>query len=433
MEAATPLRQAHVAIVGDRLVIDGLVVDDECAVRLVRERADAGDDPSAIVVDAVEIGARILDREQTGANADFVRNEFERTAREVESGFAERAKEVADELGRKVEEVFGPESGQLSKALQRHFSDESDVAVQNRVRDVLIDVMARSREELLKQFASGDDHNPLGDFKQSVVRMLQDAAQRQDGSLGKLEDRMTALQVELQALRDEREKHEEVEAERERGTAKGRTFEEAVYAAVDSIASGQGDDCDAVGDLFGATRKTGDVLVEVDACRGPSRGRIVFEAKHSKLSKPEAFKQLDRAIRERDAEFAVLVVPAEEILPARTHSLREYNGDKLLVAYDPDSDDRLPLEVAYSLARARVLMTHAAGEGVDAGAVRDTVERALGALDDVRKIKQQLTGARHGIDRAQSVVDEMSGRVRTLLGRIDELVAGPAADAPDET
>src|SRR2546421_12369656 len=306
MEAATPLRHAHIAILGDRLVVDGLVVDDETAVRLVREREEAGEDPAAVIVDALEIGARVLEREQAGANADFVRNEFERTAREVETGFAERAKEVAEELGRKGDEVFGPESGHLSKALERHFSDESDVAVQDRVRDVLAEVMARSREDLVKQFASGDGHNPLGGFKQSVVRMLQDAAQRQDGNLGRLEERMTALHLQLQSLRDEQVKHEELDAERERGTAKGRTFEEAVFAAIGSIAAAQGDDCDAVGDLMGATRKTGDVVVDVDACRGPARGRIVFEAKHSKLSKPKAFEELDRAMRERGADFAVV-------------------------------------------------------------------------------------------------------------------------------
>jgi len=38
MEAATPLRQPHVGTIGNRLVVDGLVVEDECAVRLVRER-----------------------------------------------------------------------------------------------------------------------------------------------------------------------------------------------------------------------------------------------------------------------------------------------------------------------------------------------------------------------------------------------------------
>ena len=36
MEAATPLRQAQVRTVGDRLMVDGLVVEDDCAVRLVR-------------------------------------------------------------------------------------------------------------------------------------------------------------------------------------------------------------------------------------------------------------------------------------------------------------------------------------------------------------------------------------------------------------
>ncbi|TML36194.1 MAG: hypothetical protein E6G29_05850 [Actinobacteria bacterium] len=429
MEAATPLRHAHVGIFGDRLVVDGLVIDDECAVRLVRERAEAGDDAAKVVADAVEIGARILEREQAGANADFVRAEFERTAHEVESGFSERAKQVADELGRKVDEVFGPESGHLSKALQRHFSDESDVAVQNRVRDALTEVTARLREDLLKQFASGDEHNPLGDFKQSVVRMLQDAAQRQDGNLGRLEERMTALHLQLQSLRDEQVKHEELDAERERGTAKGRTFEEAVFAAIGSIAAAQGDDCDAVGDLMGATRKTGDVVVDVDACRGPARGRIVFEAKHSKLSKPKAFEELDRAMRERDADFAVMVVPAEDSLPARTRPLHEYNGDKLLVAYEPDGDDRLALEVGYSLARARVLMTRGDGEGLDAAAVSEAVERTLGALEDVRRIKQQLTGAENGIDRARSILDDMAARVRSLLEQIDELVT---AGTPDD-
>ena len=158
----------------------------------------------------------------------------------------------------------------------------------------------------------------------------------------------------------------------------------------------------------------------------------MFEAKNSKISKPKAFEQLDRAMRERDAEFAVLVVPAEDALPARTRALQEHNGDKLLVAYEPEGDNGLALEVAYSLARARVLMTRSAGDGVDAGAVRDTVERALGALEDVRRIKQQLARAETGIEGARDILDSMSGRVRGLLGQIDELVSVSADDAGDE-
>ncbi|HEX8744810.1 MAG TPA: hypothetical protein VF712_16920, partial [Thermoleophilaceae bacterium] len=103
MEAATPLRSPSVRTIGDRLVVDGLVVGDECAVRLVREREEAGEDTARTVVDAIEIGARVLDREQAGANADFVRSEFDKVSREVEAAFTERAREAAQALEKQME------------------------------------------------------------------------------------------------------------------------------------------------------------------------------------------------------------------------------------------------------------------------------------------------------------------------------------------
>jgi DNA repair ATPase RecN len=76
-----------------------------------------------------------------------------------------------------------------------------------------------------------------------------------------------------------------------------------------------------------------------------------------------------------------------------------------------------------------VLMARGGQEGVDGAAVHDVVERALNAMDDVRKVKSQLTGAKTGIDKAYTLVEEMSARVRALLQEIDALVR-PADEAP---
>lgn len=426
MEAATPLRQPHVRVMGDRLVVDGLVVDDECAVRLVREREQNGDDPAKTVRDAVEIGARVLDREQAGANAEFVKTEFEKASRQVQHEFTDQARTIAQFFEKQFAAVFDEQDGQFTKELERRFGDGSAISVQNRIREALAETMTKSREDLVRQFSAADERNPLADFKAAAVEQIQQAAHRSDATQRALLEKMAELEKQLQALRLEKEKLEEVEAERERGTAKGRTFEEAVAEAVDEIALAQGDVAEAVGDLKEATGKVGDIVVAIDGCNGPARGRIVIEAKDRRLSRPGALGELDKAMAERSADFAMLVVPTEDEVPAKLEPLREYNGDKLVVALDPEVGT-LALELGYRLARARVLMKRSDADGIDAGAVGDTVERALAALSEERKVKQQLTGAKTSIDKAYEHVDGMTARVRGLLAEIDTLVR-PASD-----
>jgi hypothetical protein len=118
-------------------------------------------------------------------------------------------------------------------------------------------------------------------------------------------------------------------------------------------------------------------------------------------------------------------VPSEDKLPARAPALREVGGDKLFVVYDPEDGSRLALEVAYSLARARVLMAKGGGEGLDASALRAEVERAVGAMEDVRRVKLHLTNAVSGIEEARRVVDALAERVRGHLGQIEALLAPP--------
>jgi hypothetical protein len=382
-----------------------------------------------VVADAVEVGARVLEREQAAVDAEFVRNELERVSAEVERAFTDKARVVAEFFGTKVDEVFGPEDGHLAKELQRLFGEGSAAAVQHQLRQVMADQSARMREDLLRQFSSADGSNPLADFKAAHLRVTRDVAARQEAQLEAMREQLVALKLELQALQAEKRRAEEVAAEHQRSTAKGRPYEEAVAEAVDAIARGQGDDCDAVGDFRGLGGRKGDVVVDIEGCSGAPRGRIVFEAKNSRRSRKEALAELEEAMATRAGDYGVWVVPSEDKLPARAPALREVGGDKLFVVYDPEEGSRLALEVAYALARARVLMAKGGAEGLDAAALRAEAERALDAMEDVRRVKLHLTNATSGIEEARRVVEAMAERVRGHLAQIQALLA--PADEPE--
>ena len=149
----------------------------------------------------------------------------------------------------------------------------------------------------------------------------------------------------------------------------------------------------------------------------------MFEAKNSRRSRKEALGELEEAMAQRGADYGVWVVPSDDKLPARAPALREIGGDKLFVVHDPEEGSRLALEVAYSLARARVLMAKGGVEGLDTAALRAEVDRALGAMEDVRRVKLHLTNASSGIEEARRVVEAMAERVRGHLAQIETLLA----------
>jgi len=427
MEAATPLRPTRVHTLVGRLIVENLVVDDPAAAELVRERADAGEDPARVVADAIEIGARVLDREQAGASVEVLRADLEKASREVEQRLGATSEQVVTELRTRLEEAFGPEQGHVTKVLHRHFGADSTGAVQHQVRAAVAELLTESRERLFKQFSSAEESNPLAAFQRGAVAAIRQSSDQQHSHLREMNQRIGALQLEVTKLQAEKEKALGVAAEHDRSTAKGRPYEEAVFEAIDVIAGGQGDDCDAVGDLPGVGGRKGDVLVAIDGCSGSPRGRIVFEAKNSQVPKKRALEELDEAMAQRDAAYGVWVVPAEDKLPARTQPLREINGDKLFVVYDPE-DGRLALQVAYSLARARVLMARGDADGLDASALRAEVERAVGALEEGRRIRQQLTHAANGVEAAREILDGMERRVKVHLAQVDALLAAAGAE-----
>jgi len=393
----------------DRLVIERLTVTDKRAARVVRERVEGGQEATRTVVDAIEIGARVLDREDAAAEVDYVRAEFERHAGELRERLT-RSLEAGDE--------------KLAERISHNFDGGRDGSVQKEIAELVRDALDEQRTALLKQFSAEDGANPLTDFKGAIVRAFRDLGARQQAGEEALRSRLEALTREVVELSKDDEADRLVAEAEAAGTRKGLGFEARVHAAIEGIASSRGDFATHTGgeQAEGGGRK-GDTLVELEAAEGPSAGRIVFEAKDTKLSKNEAWAELNEGMAARAAGYAVLVVAGEERVPAGRQQLHEYEGNKLIVAVDRDEPEGLPLETAYRLAAARLKLAREGDLQVDAAAVRDAAAEAVSTLKQAQAIRSSLTGIKTSSDKARANLDAMVEAVRAKLERIESLIA----------
>lgn len=406
-----------VRVLEDRIVVESLTIADRDTARVVRERAETGQPPAETVTKSIEIGARVLEREGTSAEVDYVKAEF--------------AKHTA-EMAEKLVGMIDSGNDQLAEEIAKSFGADRQGTVQHQIKEMLVRFAEVQRESLARQFSAKDGTNPLSDFKEGVVRALQEAEARRQNESQEGRKRIEQLTREIVELKERDDGDRRVAEAEAAGTRKGLAFEDSVHSAIERIASLRGDVATHTGgEQAEGGGKKGDILVELRAAEGPSSGRILFEVKDKNLSRNEAWRELNDGMAARAASFAVLVVAGEERLPSRCEPLCEYEGNKLIVAVDRDEPGGLGLEVAYRLAAARVAMAHDSGLEVDAVAVRDTAQEAVSTLKQAQAIRSTLTGIKTSSDKARAGLDGLVESVRAKLERIDALVAAEAEEQAD--
>ena len=346
---------------------------------------------------ALVVGAVALQGIGTVTRVDYVRKEFQSMQHELDN----KIKEVFLEDGRlsRVLERFLGENGELKRALDSHFGEKGSV---------IYNVLNPS-----------DESTPLGKFRKQLQQELD--TDQEGTAFNKLkkamDDGFKQVLIALHAA-------EAVEKERQKGTAKGRDFQSYVQEALDSMARDFEDTVDFVGDESGPLGKVGDILV----CLNPRdvggvERRIVVEAKITSITmtgKKSFLKELDRARENRGAHYAIGAVH-ESGVPAAVGAFRRYSGEKIVCSVS--EEETLPLEIAYKVARAEILLSCMRKEAkFDPSYLKAKVDEIQGQLDTVRAVKRSLTGAEGKIGDARKDLEEMERAIREILNEILEMV-----------
>ena len=277
--------------------------------------------------------------------------------------FVDAPARVAERLDQKVDEAFGAETAHVARCSSAT-SATSQGAVQHQVRTS----SARSPGRCARTCAGSSPRRAT-----EPARRLQGVAARDAPSGAGAADRAAERhdeQIEAMRLEVGGAARREGQARGGRGRARqghreGAHVRGGRAEALDRVALAQGDDCEAVGDFMGARARRATSSSASTAAPARRAGGSSSRSRTSRLSKPKAVEELDRCKAERNADYAILVVPSEDKVPARMLRCGSTTATSSSSRSTPRRARRSALQVAYSLARARVLMAKGGGDGVD--------------------------------------------------------------------
>lgn len=141
----------------------------------------------------------------------------------------------------------------------------------------------------------------------------------------------------------------------------------------------------------------------------------------------ELLEDLDGAKKNRGADVAVAVMGSRDDLKDVKETIgvfRDYANRGMICVLDKETLDPIALEVAYKLARAKLLLSLQAktmkSEFIDMAEIDALIVNIKGKLSEFSAIKGTLTKASGAITNAQSQIDEMRADLITKLDDLSE-------------
>ncbi|HXG75729.1 MAG TPA: hypothetical protein VNJ53_04095 [Gaiellaceae bacterium] len=396
---AVPIRKNEPSIYvdGNEVFIDNLRCGDSELLALVREAPD----PEPVVQTCLAVGARAVRLTGTTAEAAAVEARFAALEHRVEQGVT-RAVEL---IGTTAAQYLDPERGalksmldELEKCLGDAFDPESKASVLAKFEGLLAGGTVEMKKAVRDMVDPGNPESPLGRLRAEMGGELKEVRQ----ALEQLRRQVAVEQTEAEVL--------------ELAAVKGRKFEETVYEAATGFVSLYGDEVELVGDHGGAGgSKCGDIAVTLNEADTPGmRAQYVVEVKDRKLSLRDALRELERAMRNRDAKAGVIVFSSQEKAPIAVPL--QLFGNKAIAVFDKEDLDERPLRLALVSARCALQrQLYVPGEGGD-------VEAALALVEEGQRALACHSAIKRCHSAAQNQITSAAGQVHALVQQLDEIL-----------
>ncbi|HXN37020.1 MAG TPA: hypothetical protein VN892_03200 [Solirubrobacteraceae bacterium] len=398
--APVVLGDAYLAI--NQLAVYGAPVD------AARECVDRGEDLEVSVRRMLDVGAALVQHGGNQATLDSVRSEVDRLVDAV-------SVTVAENLPRSVKEQLAG----FREVLGTYMDPARAESVQRQLEKIMQAGARSQRQEVTKALL--DEHGPFAVLRADLDGRLK--------AVGELLPHVVALREQLSAA-------ERVDAEHERGTAKGVDYEHVVGETVAAALAPFRDTVEHVATELGSDRKRrGDYVVTLNPdTTGGECVRVVVECKaRPRISVRGAMTELEAAMGNREATAGLLVLDNADGTALGGLALRAYPGNRVVVHLDRAKPEPLALEVACQLVRELALASARSRErSVDLSAMESDLASLTDAVERAKAIASGVRVARRGIQNIEDAYARLRSDATDALAQMARhLREVPDSDTPN--
>ncbi|UXN21169.1 Fis family transcriptional regulator [Curtobacterium flaccumfaciens] len=453
---------AHFDESGSQVAIEGLMIDDPGVVGEARhwvggERGQRCDDPAVLAdadltkfaTEALVLGAKALSltaqatemralermlKDVGDKTAEATHRAGEATAVATRSATetvvkaaadAKKAITEVDETTRKhlaeavtatkrdllteTRRLFGGENPELLERLQPVL-DKFAVTLEKQVHVSTSELLAKAT----KQLDPSDPTSPMAKHTATLAQQQEQFTKQiekgQAELAAKVDDLSTALKVQ------------DAKASIAKVTPiKGISFEDQVHALMSDIAVGLGDEYEDTTTKTGLVprSKKGDGVLTVAG----ASARVVIEVTDS--ARANWGEYFDEAERNRAASASLGLVRSTD--QNGGHSIRVLGQRRVVIAFDPNSDDTEVLRTVALLLRTVAIAAAARTGEAEVGTAEEKIGEAVAHLEKIDSIKKTAGSIQKGAAKIESECTSITTAIRRLLDQALVALAGHEA------
>jgi len=389
------LNKDSISIKKDSVTFNDLTIINKDLASYLEE----SDDRVETLINILDVGVKTLNSLKNSIERDFTKQTFETISTEMKKNLSQSIEDLGDEFDKYFKEdgEFVTELNMNKKKMVEELSEELknfiDPKNSESALSKLTEILETEEGKVLNAFEKA--LNP--ENSESQIFQLKNKLEK------KITEEVKTLSDDLEKILQELKIDKATKDLKEKSTAKGATHEDNVQQALSEIAVG--DVIERTGEIVGLVPKSkvGDHVIKLNSNSKVGDLKIVFESKSANTynSSSAIIKELEVAIKNRDADFGIFVFDSYERYDKVSSQPFALLSENMAITILNDEVGTLPLKIAYIWAKTFLMNS----DNVTSKEVVISYDEIIKVLSESIKEVKRISLAKSNNKKAYDAID----------------------------